>query len=183
MRLLKTVERSVLWLPTTNRTAMANLLREAEARGVGAGRLIFAPYVPRGEDHLARLRLADLFLDTLPYNAHTTASDALWAALPLLTCLGKSFPSRVAASLLRAAGLPEMVVETLDAYENLARELAGDPARLTSIRDRLEKNRGTCPLFDTARSTHDLEAAYVLMWERFQLGQPPKNFAVEGPMS
>jgi len=183
MRLLKSIEGSVLWLTRSNKTAMANLLRGAEARGVDAGRLIFAPYVPRAEDHLARLGLADLFLDTLPYNAHTTASDALWAGLPLLTCMGNSFAGRVAASLVRAAGVPEMVVETLDDYETMARELAGDPARLAAIRGRLKQNRNTCPLFDTARFTRDLEAAYVHMWERFRLGQPPTSFAVEGPTS
>src|SRR5262249_30021777 len=118
---------------------------------------------------------------TLPYNAHTTASDALWAGLPLLTCIGKSFAGRVAASLLRAAGLPDMVVGTLEEYETVALELASSPSKLAEIRDRLARNRETCALFDTARFTRNLEQAYTRMWERSRIGQPPASFSVAAP--
>jgi predicted O-linked N-acetylglucosamine transferase (SPINDLY family) len=179
MRLLRQVEGSVLWLPRTNLAAMANLTREAELRGVPAQRLIFASYMPNAEDHLARLRFADLFLDTLPYNAHTTASDALWAGLPLLTCHGKSFAGRVAASLLQAAGLPELIAASLADYEALALKFAREPTLLAAIRDRLASNRDRCALFDTARFTRHLEAAYRHMYGQFMLGRSPASFAVE----
>jgi protein O-GlcNAc transferase len=177
MRVLRAVESSVLWLRFTNFASMRNLRQEAAARGVTPERLVFAPRKAPAE-HLARHRLADLFLDTLPYNAHTTASDALWAGLPVLTCLGNSFPGRVAASLLRAIGLPELVTASLNEYEALARTLAQDPARLTAIRQKLARNRDTAPLFDTARTTRDLETAYAIMWERAQRGEPPEPFSV-----
>jgi protein O-GlcNAc transferase len=179
MRLLQTVEGSVLWLRSLNPAAMSNLWREAKARGVAPGRLVFAPRVPQTEDHLARLRLADLFLDTLPYNAHATASDALWAGLPVLTCAGSTFPARVAASLLYAIGMPELVTASLAEYEELARALARDPERLAAIKAKLIRNRDTEPLFDTARVTRDLESAYTAMWERAQRGEPPESFAIE----
>lgn len=161
MRLLRGVEGSVLWLPQSNAAAMRNLRREAEARGVPAERLVFAPFVANGEDHLARLGLADLFLDTLPYNAHATASDALWAGVPLLTCLGSTFAGRVAASVLKAAGVPELITESLEAYEALALRLARDAEALSAIRNRLARNREICALFDTAAFTRNLEAAYL----------------------
>ena len=179
MRLLSGIEGSVLWLPQSNAAAMRNLRKEAQQRGVPPERLIFAPQVPRPEDHLARLRAADLFLDTLPYNAHATASDALWAGVPLLTCAGKSFASRVAASLLNAAGIPELIVDSLEAYEALALELAHDRDRLRRIRDKLARQRVTAPLFDTVEYTRNLEAAYLGMWERHQRGNAPSSFAVE----
>jgi predicted O-linked N-acetylglucosamine transferase (SPINDLY family) len=128
--------------------------------------------------HLARLKLADLFLDTLPYNAHATACDALWAGLPVLTCMGNAFHGRVAASLLHAVGLPELVTTTLSEYESLALALALDPARLAAIKAKLERNRLSEPLFDTARFTSDLERAYVTMWERQDSGRPPEGFSV-----
>ena len=168
MRLLKRVEKSVLWLSAVNPAAARNLAREAQNRGLDANRLIFAPFVPRAEDHLARLGLADLFLDTLPYNAHATAADALLAGLPVLTCKGSTFAGRVAASLLHAAGLPELVTESPDAYETLALKLAGEPAMLAKLKAKLAANRDTHPLFDTARFTRHLEAAYLQMWERHQ---------------
>jgi predicted O-linked N-acetylglucosamine transferase (SPINDLY family) len=124
--------------------------------------------------------LADLFLDTLPMNAHATASDALWAGLPLLTCLGNSFGGRVAGSLLRAVGLPELVTETPAQYEELALALARDPGRLAGIRAKLARNRDTEPLFDTARYTRDLAAAYAAMWRRQQAGLPPAHIDVAG---
>jgi predicted O-linked N-acetylglucosamine transferase (SPINDLY family) len=178
MRLLRSVDGSVLWLRSANATAAGNLRREARNRGVSPDRLIFAPPVPREDDYLARLRLADLFLDTLPYNAHATACDALWAGLPLVTCAGRSFHSRVAASLLHAAGLPELVTSSLEGYEETARALATEPVRLAAVRSKLLRHRDTSPLFDTARMARDLEAAYAAMWQRHQSGEPPASFDV-----
>jgi len=178
MRLLHGIERSVLWFRATNDTAVANLRREAQNRGISPERLLFAQHAPRWEDHLARLRLANLFLDTLPYNAHATACDALWEGLPVLTCLGNSWPGRVAASVLYAIGLPELITHSLGDYEALALELANDPGRLAQIRSKLLRNRQSEPLFDTARFTCHLEAAYRTMWERQQAGLPPASFAV-----
>jgi predicted O-linked N-acetylglucosamine transferase (SPINDLY family) len=177
MRLLKADEGSVLWLLDDNPAALRNLKREAEARGVPAQRLVFAPRRPL-EEHLARHRLADLFLDTLPCNAHTTASDALWAGLPLLTCTGQTFAGRVAASLLHAVGLPELVTESLPAYEALAMQLSRDRSTLASLKERLAAGRDTAPLFDTQHFTRHLESAYVAMWERAQRGMPPEHFSV-----
>jgi len=177
MRIVGQVEGSVLWLLEDNPAATANLRREAQARGVGAERLVFAKRLPAAE-HLARHRAADLFLDTLPCNAHTTASDALWAGLPLLTRIGESFAGRVAASLLGAIGLPELVATTQAQYEALAVDLARDPARLARIRDKLAANRLTTPLFDTQRFTGYIEDAYVRMVERHQAGLPPEHFHV-----
>jgi predicted O-linked N-acetylglucosamine transferase (SPINDLY family) len=179
MRLLNAVEGSVLWLPKSNDTAMRNLKREAEARGVAPERLVFAPLLPGAEDHLARLRLADLFLDTLPCNAHTTASDALFAGVPLLTCTGNSFASRVAASLLKAAGVSETIVESLTAYEALALQLGREPAVLAGLRDKLARQCESGSLFDTARFTRHLEAAYLAMWQRAEAGLPPADFTVQ----
>jgi predicted O-linked N-acetylglucosamine transferase (SPINDLY family) len=178
MRLLRRVEGSVLWLRSANPGAAHNLRREAVSRNVSPERLVFAPRVPGPEEHLARIRMADLFLDTLPYNAHATAIDALWAGLPVLTCMGGAFPGRVAAGLLHAIGLPELVTASLSDYESLALALARDPARLESVRATLARNRGTHPLFDTARYTRELESAYVTMWERCRAGLPPAGFQV-----
>jgi predicted O-linked N-acetylglucosamine transferase (SPINDLY family) len=177
MRLLRAVEGSVLWFRCTNIAMMSNMRREANARGIAAERLVFALRQAPAQ-HLARHRLADLFLDTLPYNAHTTASDALWAGLPVVTCLGNSFPGRVAASLLHAIGLPDLVTASLAEYEALALKLALDRDRLAAIRTRLIRNRDTEPPFDTARITRDLETAYMTMWERTQRGEPPESFSV-----
>ncbi|MEO8300163.1 MAG: nucleotidyltransferase family protein [Rhizomicrobium sp.] len=178
MRLLHTVEGSVLWLQDTDRAAKNNLRHEAAARGISADRLVFARTKKLLELHLARLSLADLFLDTLPYNAHATAADALWAGLPLLTCLGKTFPGRVAAGLLQAAGMPELVTRSLVEYEELALALARDPERLAGLRSKLVRNRNTAPLFDTNRFTRDLEAIYTSMWKRQQSGLAPESFSV-----
>lgn len=177
MRLLHGVAGSVLWLLEDNATASANLRAEAVKRGIAADRLVFAARMELDE-HLARHRLADLFLDTLPYNAHTTASDALWAGLPLVTCLGHTFPGRVAASLLHAVGLPELVTESPEGYEALSLKLATSPALLSEIRAKLWRNRRECPLFDTRRSCAHIESAYTLMWERHQRGEVPASFAV-----
>jgi protein O-GlcNAc transferase len=178
MRLLGSVEGSVLWLYKAHASVVANLRTEAKARGIDPDRLVFAPPLPL-PDHLARVQNADLFLDTLPYNAHTTASDALWMGVPVVTCEGATFAGRVASSLLHAAGVPELVTTTLDGYEALARELAGDRERLSSLRLRLQAQRMTCPLFDTDRFRRHIESAYVTMWESWRRGEPPRSFKVE----
>ena len=177
MRLLKSVEGSVLWLLDDNPAAMRNLKREALARGVPAQRVVFAPRRPLDE-HLARHRLADLFLDTLPCNAHTTASDALWAGLPLLTCIGRTFAGRVAASLLFAVQRPELVTDSLSSYEAMAMKLARDPAALAQLKAKLAAERNAAALFDTERFARHLETAYVTMWERYQRGMPAESFSV-----
>jgi protein O-GlcNAc transferase len=178
MRLLTRVDGSVLWLAQGNPAAPANLKREAAARGVNPDRLIFASYVLSMDEHLARLTCADLVLDTLPYNAHASASDALWAGVPLATCSGNTFASRVAGSALKAVRLPELVTHTLADYEALAEALARDPARLAAIKSKLAHERSTLPLFDTPRFTHHLESAYRAMVERARGGRPPESFAV-----
>jgi protein O-GlcNAc transferase len=178
MRLLRAVPDSVLWLYEANPLMQGNLAREAAARGIAPERVVLAARMPQAE-HLARHRLADLFLDTLPYNAHTTASDALWAGLPVLTCAGNTFAGRVAGSLLRAVGLDALVTSSLEEYEALALQLAGDRARLAKLRGRLAQNRHTFPLFDTARYTRHLEAAYWQMAEISGAGQPASAFSVE----
>jgi predicted O-linked N-acetylglucosamine transferase (SPINDLY family) len=175
MRLLARFDGSVLWLIRDNAAAADNLRREAAARGVEPRRLVFADRLPL-EDHLARHRLADLFLE--PYNAHTTASDALWAGLPVLTCRGTAFAGRVAASLLDAVGLPELVTDDLGQYEMLVLRLAENPSLLKAVRDRLERNRTTSALFDTGRFRQHLEAVYTTMWELWQSGKPPRPFSV-----
>jgi len=162
MRLLRSVERSVLWLAMAHPPAIANLRREAAARGVDPARLIFAPQVDIAE-HLARQRHADLFLDTVPFNAVTTAMDALWMGVPLLTCLGKSFVGRGAASALHAIGLRELVTGNLRDYETLALQLAREPERLHAIRARLVRNRSIAALFDVDRFRRNIEAAYLTM--------------------
>ncbi len=177
MRILKSVPRSVLWLMGASEVTTANLKLEAERRGVESSRLVFAKHMPLSE-HLARHRVADLFLDCLPYNAHTTASDALWASLPVLTCMGESFASRVAASLLKAVGLPELITTTSSAFEQLAITLAQDPERLRALRDRLDHNRLTAPLFDTALTTRHLEAAYQQAHLRHQGGLPAEHLHI-----
>ncbi len=182
MRLLGAIDGSVLWLLRDNDAAERNLQREAAARGIDPARLIFAPRVS-AELHLARHALADLFLDTLPFNAHVTASDALWAGLPVLTCRGEAFAGRVAASLLQAAGLPEMVAPDLDAYQGLALRLARSPAELGRLRRHLHDARCACPLFDTTRFRRHLEAAYQTMWNIAQGGDSSQSFAIDAEVS
>jgi predicted O-linked N-acetylglucosamine transferase (SPINDLY family) len=177
MRILKHVDGSVLWLLQDTALAATNLAREAVARGVGADRIVFAERLPLPE-HLARHRCADLFLDTLPYNAHTTASDALWAGLPVLTCRGETFAGRVAASLLHNLRLPELVTATLEDYVQLAVELATHPEKQAAIKQKLAANRLTTPLFDTALFTRHIERAYVAMVERHQTGLAPDHMVV-----
>jgi predicted O-linked N-acetylglucosamine transferase (SPINDLY family) len=178
MRLLAAVDGSVLWLFRSNDLAMVNLRAEAKARGIDPARLVFAPFLDL-PDHLARLKRAELFLDTLPCNAHTTTSDALWAGLPVLTCIGDTFAGRVAASLLNGVGLPELVTNGLDEYEALALRLARDRPLLESIRRKLEQNRLSSPLFDTDRFRRHIEAAYATMWEMHRRGESPRSFRVD----
>lgn len=178
MRLLGRVEGSVLWLLGASDVTADSLRAAAQVRGIDPGRLVFAPRQEHA-DHLARHRLADLFLDTLPYNAHTTASDALWLGVPVVTCRGKSFVGRVAASELGAAGLPELVTTTLSDYETLALKLATEPSALAAVRARLADNRATCPLFDTRQFTRHIEAAFATMWDIWKRGDGPRSFDVE----
>lgn len=166
MRLLSAVEKSVLWLPQMNPAAIRNLRAEAVKRGVSNARLVFAPFLRDDEDHLARVGLADLFLDTLPYNAHSTAVDALWAGVPVLSTRGNAFAGRVASSVLSAADLSELIAPSLADYEALALKLAREPGTLAALKQKLARNRESCALFDTVRYTRNLEAAYRAMWER-----------------
>jgi predicted O-linked N-acetylglucosamine transferase (SPINDLY family) len=177
MRLLRTVEGSVLWLRYDNDEACANLRREAERRGVAGDRLVFARRLGLAE-HLARHRHAGLFLDTYPYGAHTTASHALWAGLPVLTMRGETFVSRVGGSLLNAMGLPELIVESLADYEALALKLAREPDRLAALRQKLMANRTSAPLFDTDRYVRHIESVFTTIVERQRRGQPPASFDV-----
>jgi predicted O-linked N-acetylglucosamine transferase (SPINDLY family) len=173
MRILGRTEGSVLWLQQANALMSSNLRKEALRRGIDGGRLIFADRMPSLAEHVARLRVADLFLDTFPYNAHATALDALWAGVPLLTCPGDSFASRVAASLLHTVGLPELIAGSGSEYEQRAVELASDPARLGELRRMLAQR--SAPLFDTERYTRNLEAAYEAIHERGQSGLAPAH--------
>ncbi len=170
--LLQAVPESYLWLYAKSEGVTDNLVRGAADRGIPSGRLVFARKKPQAE-HLARIALADLVLDTQPYNAHTTASDALWMGVPVLTCIGETFPSRVAASLLRASGLPELVTTGLDDYEERARWLAGHPEELAAFRQRLAAAKGHAAFFDTARFARNLEAVYRRIWDRHLKGLPP----------
>ena len=177
MRLLHQTDGSVLWLLRTHPETTENLAREATLRGVDPARIIYADRM-KLDKHLARHRLADLFLDTLPYNAHTTANDALLAGLPVLTCLGNAFAGRVAASLLVAIGLPELVTRSLEEYEACALRLANEPARLADLRDRLLRNKLTHPLFNGHQYRRQLEKAFVTMWEIWQRRERPRNFSI-----
>lgn len=177
MRILKRVPGSVLWLFASNDTARENLRKEAELRGVTAQRLVFAGRLSL-EEHLSRQRLAGLFLDTFPYNAGATASAALRAGLPLLTRSGESFASRYGASLLNSVGMPELVTETAEAYEERAVQLASDPVALAQVKQKLEFNLPSAPLFDTASFTRNIEAAYIQMHERRLAGLPPDHLHI-----
>ena len=178
MRILKAVEGSVLWLLESNQTAVKNLRKEAEVRGVDGSRLVFAKRMPL-EEHLARYRLADLFIDTLPYNAHTTTSDALRVGVPVLTCMGHAFAARVAASLLNTVGLPEMITSSQEDFEAKAIELARSLEKLRALKTKLESNRATTPLFDSRLSARHIEAAYEAMYARCQAGMPPEVIEVQ----
>jgi protein O-GlcNAc transferase len=177
MRILQRVAGSVLWLLEDNATVAVNLRKEAVARAVDPERLIFAKRMPPA-DHLSRQRCADLFLDTLPYNAHTTASDALWAGLPVVTCRGETFAGRVAASLLQTIGLSELITTTLEDYERLTIELAEHPEQLSTVKEKLANNRLTTALFDTRAMTQHIEAAYATMNKRHRAGLLPEGMVV-----
>jgi len=171
MRLLIKVPGSVLWLMARGDLAQGNLRKEAEARGVDPDRLVFAGRVPLVEDHLARYRQADIFLDTHPYNAHTTAADALMAGLPVVTFIGDAFPARVAASLLHAIGMPELVAGSKEGYEALALKLAQDPLLILALRTKLVNNQRTHPLFDTKGFCRNIESILISMWRKAELDQ------------
>ena len=178
MRILNAVSGSVLFLYAQNKWAEENIKIEAKKRGVSHTRLVFASRIERSE-YLARYKVADLFLDTLPYNAGTTASDALWAGLPVLTCMGESFAGRVAASLLNAIELPELITTTQAEYEAKAIELATNPAKLEAIKDKLNRNRLTTALFDTPSFTKHIESAYIKIYERYQADLPPDHIYID----
>jgi predicted O-linked N-acetylglucosamine transferase (SPINDLY family) len=177
MRILNAVEGSVLFLYADNEWSKAHLIEEAGLQGIDSTRLIFGGRIPV-EDYLARYQVCNLFLDTLPYNAGTTASDALWACLPVLTLMGESFASRVATSLLNAVGLPELVTYNTDEYEALAIELAKNPKKLADIKLKLTKNRMATPLFDTPLFTKNLETAYIKIMERYLADLQPDHISI-----
>ena len=177
MRVLKAVDGAVLWLLADHPLAAENLRAQAVAQGVAAERLVFAGRLPLAE-HLARQKLADLVLDTLPYNAHTTASDALWAGVPILTCMGKAFAGRVAASLLQAVDLPELITGTAEEYESLAIALARDGAKLAILRAKLAQGRLSAPLFNAKLLARHLESAFTAMQARRVAGLAPDHMDV-----
>ena len=175
MNILRRVPGSFLWLPKSNEPFQKNIRREAEQRGINPERIIFAPRIAERMKYIARYRVAGLFLDTLPYNAHATASDALWAGAPLLTCVGKTLPGRVAAGILKALDVHELITDSLKDYEDRAVELATHPEKLSAIKAKIRNNRYTTPLFDTAQYTKHLEGLYKEMFRRFQEGLPPDH--------
>ena len=177
-RILLAVENSVLWISENNKYFKSNIATEFERRGVNPSKVIFAKKVELMADHLARYSLADLFLDTHPYNAHTTAVDSLKAGVPVLTLIGQSFAGRVAASLLRALGLPELITNTEEEYEALAIELAKNPEKIAAIKHKLANSLLTAPLFNTPLFTKHLESAYVKMHERYRAALPPEHIYI-----
>ena len=179
MRLLKKVEGSVLWLTGNNFTGAKNLQKEANQRGVDSNRLIFSKAMPLLADHLARHKSADLFIDTIPYNGHTRASDALWAGLPVLALTGQSFSSRVSASLLNAVGLQELITYSEKEYEDLSIELATNPTRLKEIKSKLEKNKLIKPLFNTKLFTKNIETAYTKIYQKYLKNLPVESIEIK----
>ena len=177
-RLLLKVEGSILWMRHSNKWADENIRKEAQKRDIDPARLVFAERVPLDE-HLARHQLADLFLDTFTFNAHSTAADALWAGLPVLTKLGHSFAARVAGSLLNAVGMEELITNTEQEYEDLALELASDPAKLNQLRQKLDTNRLTTPLFDTEQFTKYLEDGYQQAYQIYSKGDNTHNIIIK----
>jgi predicted O-linked N-acetylglucosamine transferase (SPINDLY family) len=165
-------------LLAANPLVEANLRDEAVKRGIDPSRLVFAPVV-QPSAHLERHRHADLFLDTVPCNAHTTASDALWCGLPVLTCAGDTFAGRVAGSLLKAIGLPDLVTSSLGDYERVAAELIDSPGRLIALRGKIERERHVIPLFDVPKSVTAIERAYDRMWQRWLAEEPPIAFSID----
>ena len=178
MRLLHAIDGSLLWLSVRNEKARDNLRAEARARHISPERLIFAERMVERERHLARLGLADLYLDTLPYNAHSTASEMLWMGVPPITCMGRSFAARIAGSMLTSIGMEELIARELADYEAMALDLARSPERLSALREKLAANRLSSPLFDMARLARHVESAYEIMWKRHIEGQPPAGFDV-----
>jgi len=191
MDILKAVPGSVLWLLKPNETAMKNLIKEANSRGVEEGRLIFtarevAPIdqeKARIAKYLASYKLADLFLDTWPYNAGTTAVDALWAGLPVLTKMGKAMVARMATEALRAIEVPELITRTQQEYKELAIELARSPGKLKQLKEKVQGNRWTTALFDPVANTRHIEKAYLEMYRRYQVGLLPEDFYISAPKS
>ena len=181
MRLLSQTPESVLWLASLGDIAQQNLRRQAAKHGVDGDRIIFAPFMDSPDDHLARIGVGDLFLDTFPYNAHATACDFLWAGVPVLTLTGGGFAGRVGASVLSAAGIAELVTDSPDAYQRVALKFAHDAGACRALKDDLARNRINCALFDTVLFTRNLEQAYMLMWQRHESGQAPCSFAVVEP--
>ena len=177
MNLLKKVKDSVLWLLVENLNAQENLKKEATKRNIDKNRIIFAKIVPL-DDHLARHRCADLFVDTFPYTAHTTCSDALWAGLPVVTRIGKSFASRVSASLLNAIDLPELITHSEKEFENLALDFANDKNKLDKVKIKLEKNKISKSLFDTKLYTKNIESSYKIIYDRYLKDLPPEDIEI-----
>ena len=173
------IDGSILWLAEANRTTISNLRKEAEKNGVDGSRLIFATRLTLKEDHLNRIRVADLFLDTLPYNAHTTCSDALKMGLPVITYIGDSYASRVAASLLNAVDLPELITNSSQEYESLAIDLAQNKDKLSAIKDKLVSNLSISSLNDTPLFTKNLEKAYLEIYKRHQLKIEPEHIFID----
>ena len=178
MKILEAVEGSVLWLLESTSTAANNLKKEATKSGINEDRLIFAKRIPV-EEHLNRIQLADLFLDTLPYNAHTTTSDALRMGLPVVTCIGNSFAGRVAASLLNAVNLPELITTNQEQYESISIKLALEPEKLKILKDKLINNLTTAPLYANPLFTRHLEFAYLTMYDRYRNGLASDHIYVE----
>ena len=178
MRILKSVEDSVLLIYVDLKSARENLIKEVILRGVDPSRLIFAQHLER-DQYLARYKVVDLFLDTLPYNAATTASDALRMGLPVLTCRGQSFASRMAASVISAINLPELITDTREEYESLAIELATNAKKFKVIKDKLKENLLTAPLYDTAKFTENLESVYKVMYQRYHDGLEPDHIYLD----
>jgi predicted O-linked N-acetylglucosamine transferase (SPINDLY family) len=178
-RILQRIEGSVLWLYERHKGLAENLRKEAKIRGIDPGRLIFSGMLP-GPEYLARYRIANLFLDTFPYNAGTTASDALMVGLPVLTLSGKSFPSRMAGSILKALDAPELVTYTLKEYEDLAVALAKSSSQLELIRQKIKANKISAPLFDSPNTTKNIESAYQEMYRRYLEGEAPANIDLAG---
>ena len=178
MRILNKIGNSVLWLTGSNKWAKENLIKEAENHGIESKRLIFANQLPH-PDHLARLKLADLFLDTFNVNAHTTTSDALWAGIPVITKIGNGFASRVAASILKAAGLQDLIVRNEKEYENLILEIANSPKKLVKIKETLSSNRLSKPLFNSEMYIGHLEDAYKKIYEKYLKGESPKTINIK----
>jgi predicted O-linked N-acetylglucosamine transferase (SPINDLY family) len=178
VRILQSIDDSILWLQTSGETQQKNLVQAFESESISKTRIIFANRVPSLSDHLCRYRKASVFLDTFPYGAHTTASDALWAGLPVLTRAGESFASRVAASLLYSVGLPELITNTAREYESAAIELANNPQMVSKMKAKLVENRSTCPLFNAAVVTRQIEAGYQAAYNRYHANLEPDHIYV-----